>query len=181
MKTLNLPTFFRGGPYRNLLNLHRQMDQWFDDVVSSGNIDPGLMLMEDKFIPMCDFNETESHYLMSAELPGVRKEDIKITFEDGMITIVGVRHEDREATKHSYGISERFYGSFERSFRLPMPIKKDQIEASFESGVLRLTIPKAVSEKSGEHIKITEGKPRFWDRLIGHGTEKTSTRPEKVA
>jgi len=92
--------------------------------------------------PAVDVVEKEKAYEITAELPGMDEKNIELTVADDMLTIKGEKKEEREEKKKNFFLSERQYGSFERSFRLPEGVEADKIEASFKKGVLTVTLPK---------------------------------------
>lgn len=117
------------------------------------------------FHPSCDVNEADEHFLVSLDLPGVKKEDIKIEVQKNQLVIAGERNrelkaDDGEAIRH-----ERRYGKFERTFTLPATINPDKIEAHFENGVLSVAIPKAEAAK-GRTIQIQNGPTGFFNKLL---------------
>jgi HSP20 family protein len=83
------------------------------------------------------------------ELPGVKPEDIDVTIQNNTLSIKGEKHIEREERKDSYFFSERQYGAFQRSFRLPPDASEDQIEASFNDGVLEVKIARKNSQNDG--------------------------------
>jgi HSP20 family protein len=92
--------------------------------------------------PVADISETDKEYLIKAELPEVKKEDVKVTFVDGMITISGERRHEKEQKGENEIRVESFYGTFSRSFALPENIDEKGIRAESKDGVLRVRIPK---------------------------------------
>jgi HSP20 family protein len=119
------------------------------------------------FQPSCDVNETKDHYLVSFDMPGVKKEDIKIEVQGNQLVISGerqreVNEENGEATLHH----ERMYGRFERTFTLPATIAADKIEAHYENGVLNVALPKAETAK-GRTIQIQTGQGGLLSKLLG--------------
>jgi len=172
----NLPSFWRdssfsgsSNPFRELTRMQRQMDTLFNDLWTNGAVGQESSMMS-SFTPSCDVEETEAHYLMSFDLPGVKKEDIKVELRDGQLTVSGERNENREEKKKNRSTTERFHGSFQRSFTLPAGLKPEQIETEYKDGVLRIAVPKTEAVKTHQ-IKISEGKPGFWDKLLGHKKE----------
>jgi len=116
---------------------------------------------ESNWLPPVNIAEDQDSYKIEAELPGVPREDIKVTYNNGVLTITGERKEMQEQQKkdHRYHRMERVYGQFERSFRLPMTVKADQIRAEYNNGVLDLTIPKAEEAKPRQiAINVMEGQ-----------------------
>lgn len=96
----------------------------------------------DFFAPDSDAAATGDEYEINMELPGVALEDINIEFHDGMLTVRGEKKTEREEEGKTYFFSERTFGSFERSFRLPNNANADKIAASFKDGVLAIRVPK---------------------------------------
>lgn len=123
------------------------------------------------FKPSCDVKETKDHYWVSFDMPGVKKEDIKIEVQDNELAISGerqreMREQDGEATLRL----ERSYGKFERTFTLPANIAADKIEAHYENGVLNVALPKAESAK-GRTIQIQTGQAGLLSKLLGSQKE----------
>ena len=92
--------------------------------------------------PRVDISETETGYEVLVEVPGLSKNDINISVEDGNLTISGERKHEEKSEKKNYRRVERSYGRFERSFQLPDDVKSDEIKANYKNGVLKLEIPK---------------------------------------
>lgn len=97
--------------------------------------------------PSVDISETDKEYLLRAELPGVKKEDVKVTVDGGMITIEGERKQKMEEKNEKYHRVESFYGSFTRSLALPEDVKLDAIRCEDKEGVLTVHLPKTETEK----------------------------------
>ena len=98
-------------------------------------------------MPALDVNETDDHYAITVELAGARKEDVTVECEEGVLTIRGEKKSEREEKKEQQRFVERRYGAFSRSFSLPRDADGEHIEATFENGVLTLTIPKSEAAK----------------------------------
>lgn len=94
-----------------------------------------------------DCSEDEKSYIITAEVPGAKREDIHIDLQDDMLTIRGEKKSEREGKTDHRRWAERTYGSFSRSFTLPGNALTDRVEASFEDGVLTVTIPKSEQSK----------------------------------
>jgi HSP20 family protein len=93
-------------------------------------------------VPAVDVVEKEKAFEVTAELPGMDEKNIDVSVSNGMLTIKGEKQEDKEEKKKGYYLSERRFGSFERSFRIPVGVDPDKIDASFKKGVLTVTLPK---------------------------------------
>ena len=110
---------------------------------------------ENSLIPKIDISEDEKNIYMEAELPGVKKEDLKIKLEDNKLTISGEKKHAAENEENKRFFSrERIFGTFEKVFTIQTEINKDNIKAEFENGVLSLTIEKFVPEKKERTIEI---------------------------
>lgn len=101
-----------------------------------------------------DIKETDQGYSIDIELPGVNKKDIDIHLSDGYLTVSVNAHDDRNEENDNYVVRERRYGSCQRTFRVGSELKKSDIKASFENGVLNLNIPKTKENKKKEDTKI---------------------------
>ncbi|OVE80508.1 hypothetical protein BVY01_00095 [bacterium I07] len=97
--------------------------------------------------PIIDLSETETSYEIKAEMPGLNKKDIQISFKENVLSLTGEKKGETEEKEPNYHRLERSYGKFERSFRFPKDVKQDSIKASFKNGVLTVEIPKAEEEK----------------------------------
>jgi HSP20 family protein len=128
--------------------IDRVFDDVFRDVMPSFNtgFNPNAMRV--------DISEDEKNIYIEAELPGMKKEDVKVTVEDGVLMIRGERKQETEEKKKNYHRVERVYGSFSRAFTLGENIDKDNIEAKYEDGVLHLTLPKMEPVKNVKEIAL---------------------------
>ena len=100
--------------------------------------------------PSADISETDKEYLVRADLPGLKKEEVKVTFADGVLTIQGERKQHKEQTTEKFHRVETSYGTFTRSFSLPDNITPDAIRCESKDGVLSVHIPKAEQKKPKE-------------------------------
>ncbi|ACM93215.1 heat shock protein Hsp20 [Nautilia profundicola AmH] len=105
------------------------------------------------FTPAVNEKVDEKGYYLEIDLPGVKKEDIEISVNDGILTISGERKLQRKEEKENYTRIESFFGRFERSFKLPADADADNIEAKYENGVLVLYIPRR-KKPEGKKIEI---------------------------
>ena len=94
------------------------------------------------WVPAIDIRETEDSYLIEADVPGLKKDDIELTVEDNVLTLKGERNHESEEKKEGYRRMERRYGSFRRSFELPAGVDTGKVKADFKDGVLSVTLPK---------------------------------------
>lgn len=100
------------------------------------------MLAMTDWTPAVDISETDKAYLVKAEIPGVNKEDVKVTIQDGLLCIQGERRPEKEEKDKKFHRIERFYGSFARSFRLPDDTDENSVKAEFKNGMLNITLEK---------------------------------------
>ena len=107
--------------------------------------------------PAVDISERKDAYLVTAELPGVKADEVEITFEDGLLTIQGERRFAHDSADEKMHRAERYYGTFRRSITLPIHVEADKIEASMQDGVLQIMIPKA-PEVQAKRIQVRPGK-----------------------
>ena len=107
--------------------------------------------------PALDISERKDAYLVTVELPGVEADDLEITLEDGLLTIQGERQFTSESSEEQFHRIERRYGAFRRSITLPAQVQAEQIEASFDNGVLQIVVPK-MEEATPKRIQIRPGR-----------------------
>lgn len=100
-----------------------------------------------EWAPSADISETDKEYLVRAELPAVKKEDVKVTVDGGMLTIQGERKQQKEEKTEKFHRMESVYGSFSRTFSLPENIDADKIICESKDGILTIHIPKKEAEK----------------------------------
>ncbi len=148
---------------------NKPVNYWVDDFMNS--IEPfwdtSLIKSDQTFLPACDFHETKDYYFFSFDIPGVKKEDIHVEFNDNTLHISGEKkNEYRETKVDGRQFHEKFYGKFQRSFTLPMKVKEDAIETHFKNGVLELLISKETAGKN-RTISVTDGnKSGLFARLM---------------
>jgi HSP20 family protein len=107
--------------------------------------------------PALDISERKDAYLVTVELSGVEADDLEITLEDGLLTIQGERHFAHDSSEQQFHRVERRYGAFRRSITLPAQVRAEQIEASFDNGVLQILVPK-MEEATPKRIQIRPGR-----------------------
>jgi HSP20 family protein len=144
----------RWSPAQELLGVQNEMNRLFNNFFDRDLFETSYR--RSAWEPAVDISETAEAFLVSADLPGLNKDDVKISYEDGVITIKGEKKLDKETKDKNYHRVERTYGLFERSFRLPSRIDVNTIEAKFKDGVLNLRLPKAEDARPKEiPIKIS--------------------------
>jgi HSP20 family protein len=131
--------------------LHREMNRMLDTFLRGGVVDDGSF--GNFWSPAVDIREDKDAYFVEVELPGLTKDEVKITMENNILTIQGEKKQEKEEKRRDYHRSERVYGSFQRSFTLPSSVKNDKIEAQYKNGILTVTLPK-VEEAKPKAIEV---------------------------
>ena len=106
-------------------------------------------------VPAIDMSEDEKAYKISAELPGLDAKDVDVSVSGNMLVLKGEKRQEREEKDKNYYLSERAFGSFQRSFELPASIDRDKVAADFSKGVLTITLPKTPeAQKQQKKIEV---------------------------
>lgn len=143
----------RYSPFGDLMSLRDAMNTMFEDSLALSSASRGQAIS----MPL-DISETQNSFTIEAALPGVKPEDVDISFQDNVLTISGeVRQQQTNTEKANYHRVERRYGRFARSISLPTQIQADAIQAHLEHGVLRLEVPKAEAVKPRK-ITVNTGR-----------------------
>lgn len=133
-------------PFRELQGFQTGIDRFFNDAVSTFFGDGVQTSWSGTWRPRVDIRETENELVFVAELPGFGKEDVKVTVEDGRLTIEGERHvKERDASE--YHLIERGYKNLYRSFLIPTSVDEGQVSANLKEGILTVTLPKKEEAK----------------------------------
>ncbi|SLM49597.1 Heat shock protein, Hsp20 family [Nitrospira japonica] len=131
----------RWDPFRELEDMSERLNRMFArPAPRTGNGKEALTVAD--WMPTVDISETDGEYLIKAELPEVKKEDVKVTVEDGVLTLQGERRQDKEEKGKKFHRVERSYGSFVRSFTLPESVDDTAVKAEYKDGILALHLPK---------------------------------------
>ena len=133
----------------NITKHETPIEKLFDDFWSF----PDFVRSEDKLFNM-DVVENKDSYMIKADLPGVKKEDLDVSMENGFLTVSAKRSSDEEHDNGKYHIHERSSGEFKRKFRISESVKAEEIKAEFKNGVLELVIPKTEKEENKTKIMI---------------------------
>lgn len=129
-------------PFLELEDVSKHLNRIFGRTPARIEPDRELLTMAD-WTPSVDITETDTAYLIKGEIPGVGREDVKVTIEDGMIAISGERKHEKEERDKKFHRIERSYGSFMRSFRLPDNVDESAVKAEFKDGMVNVTLPKS--------------------------------------
>lgn len=138
----------RWRPFRDLVSLQDEMNRLFDDFFARPLARPEWT--EGVWSPSVDLSETKDNVVIKAEIPGMTKDDVKISIQDNVITLKGEKKQEKEEKDANYHRIERSYGSFCRSFTLPTAIKANKIKATYKDGILNVTLPKTEEVKPKE-------------------------------
>ena len=141
------PSLTHWNPFREMERMQRQMHSLFGLGTLRGNGGRGEALATAEWEPLVDITEDDKEYLITAELPELKKEDVKVTVEHGVLGISGERKFEKEEKHKKYHRLERAYGSFLRSFTVPDDADATNINAEFKDGVLRVHLRKSESAK----------------------------------
>lgn len=147
----------RWDPFRELASLQHSINRLFDDnlgLIRRPELEGALA--QGGTFPV-DIKDTPDAILVKAELPGVNKEDLKISFGDNLLTIRGERKKEEKEEGANYLRIERSYGSFSRSFTVDVPVKQEGIKARYQDGILEITLPKEGEKKKKEFTVEIEG------------------------
>lgn len=132
------------------------LDKWFNEALLRPFAPfglPRLRVAPEDVVPTMDLYEDNGNLVLKAELPGLKKEDIEITLTNGDITVSGEKKMEKEIKKKDYYKMESSYGSFCRTFSLPMEVQADRVKSTFRDGILEVTMPKSDAAKSKE-VKV---------------------------
>lgn len=142
-----MTTLMRWDPFRELEDMSDRLNRMFARPVVRTNGNGKETLTVADWSPTVDISETDGEYLIKAELPEVKKDDVKVTLEDGILTIQGERRREKDEKTTKYHRVERSYGSFVRSFSLPDQVDENGVKAEYKDGMLNLRIPKSEKAK----------------------------------
>ena len=129
-------------PFRELVSMRDDMDRLFGTFFGS-NVDN----FEKYWKPAIDIEESNGNLMVTAEIPGMTKEDIKVSVHNDVLTISGERKQENEKKEKMFHRIERCYGEFHRMIRLPATVNADKVKAVYKNGVLQVTLPKPESLK----------------------------------
>jgi HSP20 family protein len=140
-------------PFRELDEIQHRISSLFGRSPLRPN--GGESISASEWAPLVDVSEDEKEFLIKAELPEMKKEDVRVTVEDGALRIAGERKMEKEEKSKRYHRIERSYGSFERSFTLPEGTKPEGLSADYKDGVLRVHLPKSeIAKPKQVEVKV---------------------------
>jgi HSP20 family protein len=151
------------------VELRREFDRLFDSWTPTTR---GLKT-EPSFAPACDVEEADDHYLLTLEIAGVKKEDVKIEVMNNQIFISGERRLEVKTEQEGQRHTERRFGKFSRSFEFPTAMASDKVEATYQDGILSIFVPKVESAKPRQvQIKSGNGSSKILSKLLNNSKEK---------
>ncbi len=131
-------------PFQDLLTIQDRINTLFEDTLG---LKDDQALASTTWRPLVDIFEDDQAIVIKAELPEIDEKDIQIDLDNNLLTIKGERKLESEEKKENYHRVERFYGSFQRTFELPATVDREGIAASYDKGVLKVTLPKKEESK----------------------------------
>lgn len=134
-------------PFGEPSSFRGEMDRLWDKFFGER---PFVRAFTEEWAPSVDISETEDKLLIKAELPGLEAKDVNVSISGDLLTIKGEKKKEEEEKDEHHHCVERYSGSFQRSFRLPVNVQADKVEAAFDKGVLQVTLPKVEEAKKKE-------------------------------
>ena len=162
----------RYDPFRDLRTLQEEVNRLFTGNVARAFDDEGIA--RGSWSPNVDIYENKDQIVLEAELPGMKQEDFDLSIENNVITLRGERRFEKSDDSDNYHRVERSYGAFTRSFTLPHTVSGDEVQAEYNNGVLRVTLPKREEAKS-RRIEIT-GSNRTAPKTIDTTAETSKAK-----
>ena len=139
-------------PFGELCPFRNEMDRLWNRFFSET---PFPSTFTEEWLPSVDISETKDNFIVKAELPGLEAKDVDVSISGDLLTIKGEKKKEEEEKDEHHHYLERYSGSFQRSFRLPVNVQADKVEANFDKGVLKVTLPKVEEAKKKEiEIKV---------------------------
>ena len=154
-------TMIRWNPFGEMARMRNEIDRLFEDAF---NAPAGKWERNDVWGFPLDVTENDDTFTVKAAVPGMNPDDLDITISDNVLTIKGETRSEESREEEKVHLRERRFGSFMRSISLPTPVESDNVDATYENGVLTLSIPKAeavkpkrISVKAGNGATVVEG------------------------
>lgn len=144
-------TLWTSDPWEELRQMRREMDRLFNTTLTNF---PEGEIGTRRWYPAFDVCEGDREITIHADLPGLKKQDVKVELGDGYLAISGERKCEKKEEKENYRRFERCFGKFYRTFPVPQGLKEDQIKANVEHGVLKITYPKLGYEEKVKSIPV---------------------------
>ena len=142
-----MSTLMKWNPFRELDELQNRLGTFLGPFPSRSGNGNGEKLTLPDWSPSVDITEDDKEYLIKADLPEVKKDDVKVVVENGVLSVSGERKTETEEKKKKFHRIERSYGKFERTFTVPEDADASKIAADFKNGVLKVRLPKSPAAK----------------------------------
>ncbi|HLH40669.1 MAG TPA: Hsp20/alpha crystallin family protein [Bryobacteraceae bacterium] len=168
---------FGAGSMLRPFALLRDMTDWMDQFFEG---DLPITRGERMWQPAVEVRERDNNIMISADLPGIDPNDVKIEAEDNTVVIQGERKREHHEEREGYSRSERFYGSFFRAIPLPEYAKIDDAKAEFRNGVLEVTVPIDQQRSGRKQIPIQAGQSTSTQRQVGQGSSQERSSQERT-
>lgn len=140
-------TLIKLSPFREMETFENQIQKIFNEF-------PFTRKMSGSFTPAIDLREDEKNLYLTVELPGIEKEEVKISLHNDLLTISGERKREEKKEQENYYHLEMCYGTFNRSVTLPVEVDSEKIEANFKNGILKIQMPKSNPKDISKAIEI---------------------------
>ena len=140
-------TLVRWRPMRDMVGIQEEVNTIFDRFFGRNIWDDGESIDTQNWYPRVDISENDDEFIVQTELPGLKRDDVQITFDNGALKIEGERKQEKTDKNINYHRVERAYGKFSRVFQVPSQIQANKISADFKDGLLSITLPKAEEVK----------------------------------
>lgn len=137
----------RWNPFKELEEMEKRLSSFFGHAPTAGNGGKKEAITVAEWSPLVDISEDDKEYVIKAEIPEMKKEDIKLNVQDDVLTITGERKYEKEEKNKKYHRVERAYGSFIRSFTLPEDADGTKVTAEYKDGMLKVHLPKSEKAK----------------------------------
>lgn len=141
-------------PFDSASTWPREIDRWMDETMSNLGWGRGENLRQ--WFPVTDVSETPEHLILRLEVPGLNRDQIKISVENNVLTVRGEKEQETTSENENFYRTERSYGTFERSFSLPAHVDTDKVQATIDNGVLTVRLPRR-EEARPRQIEIQSG------------------------
>ena len=160
----------RWEPFREFSTLQDRMNRLFRETQGNSQEEP---LTSSSFAPAVDVYEDEHNVTLKIEVPGIDEKDIDVRIENNTLTVHGERKIEKEEKEENYRRVERQYGSFTRTFNLPPTVDAEKVQADYDKGVLKVTLPKKAEAKP-KQIKVNVGQSAGQKTIESKGPSKAA-------
>ena len=165
-----MPVLTRWEPFREFSTLQDRMNRLFRETQGNSQDES---LTSSSFAPAVDVYEDEHNVTLKIEVPGIEEKDIDVRLENNTLTVHGERKIEKEEKEENYRRVERQYGSFTRTFNLPPTVDAEKVQADYDKGVLKITLPKKAEAKP-KQVKVNVGQSAGQKTIDGKGPSKAA-------